>query len=129
MANTVAPSLKITDPAGIPPGEVTVAVRATFLPKVEGLIEEIRAVEVTKTPVPLKATVCGLPVASLVIVNVPVRAPIAEGVNVTSIVQVVPAAKVAGLTGQLLVRLKSPVVAMLLATVSEVFPVLINVTG
>src|SRR5258705_11485587 len=43
-------------------------------------------------PVPVRLTICGLPVASSVIVMVPVRVPVAVGVNVTLIVQLAPAA-------------------------------------
>jgi len=46
------------------------------------------------TPVPLNATVCGLPVALSAMSNVAVRAPFACGVNSTLIVQLAPAAKV-----------------------------------
>jgi hypothetical protein len=46
------------------------------------------------TPVPLNATVCGLPVALSAIFNVAVRAPFALGVNSTLIVQLAPAANV-----------------------------------
>jgi len=42
----------------------------------------------TFTPVPVSPTVCGLSVASSVIVNVPERVPTADGVKVTVIVQV-----------------------------------------
>jgi hypothetical protein len=45
-------------------------------------------------PVPLKATLCGQPVALSVIVNVPVRAPPAVGVKTTLIVQLNPDATV-----------------------------------
>ena len=41
----------------------------------------------TATPVPFRATVCGLPGASSVIVTVAERKPEARGVNVTIIVQ------------------------------------------
>jgi len=46
------------------------------------------------TPVPLNATVCGLPVALSAMFNVAVRAPFAPGVNTTLIVQLAPAASV-----------------------------------
>lgn len=46
------------------------------------------------TPVPLNATVCGLPVALSAISNVAVRVPAACGVNSTLIVQLAPAANV-----------------------------------
>jgi hypothetical protein len=38
-------------------------------------------------PVPLRLTLCGLPLALSVIVMAPVRVPVAVGVNVTLIVQ------------------------------------------
>jgi hypothetical protein len=44
------------------------------------------------TPVPLNATVCGLPVALSAIFNVAARAPFALGANTTAIVQLAPAA-------------------------------------
>ena len=47
-------------------------------------------------PVPLSATVCGLPVASSAIKTLAVRLPVAPGVNVTEIVQLAPAARLAG---------------------------------
>jgi hypothetical protein len=43
-------------------------------------------------PVPLRATLCGEPVASSVIVILAVRVPAAVGVKVTEIVQLAPAA-------------------------------------
>jgi hypothetical protein len=46
------------------------------------------------TPVPLNATICGLPVALSAIFNVPVRPPAACGVNTTWIMQLAPAANV-----------------------------------
>jgi len=54
-------------------------------------------------PVPLSVTVCGFETPISVIVSVPVRDPSALGVKVIGIVQLAPAARVAGLTGQLLV--------------------------
>jgi len=44
------------------------------------------------TPLPVNGTVCGLVLASSVIVRVPVRAPVVVGVNVTLILQLAPAA-------------------------------------
>jgi hypothetical protein len=46
------------------------------------------------TPVPLNATICGLPVALSAMFNVAARAPAAPGVNSTLIVQLAPAASV-----------------------------------
>src|SRR5207249_1756977 len=51
-------------------------------------------------PFPLSVMICGLPPASSASDSVPVRAPKAVGVKVTLMVQVPPAAKVAGLVGQ-----------------------------
>jgi hypothetical protein len=45
------------------------------------------------TPVPLKATVCGLPVALSVTLTAALRVPLAVGLNVTLILQLAPAAK------------------------------------
>src|SRR5438876_902737 len=53
-------------------------------------------------PFPLSVMICGLPPALSVSDSVPVRAPEAVGVKVTLMVQVAPAAKVAGLVGQAL---------------------------
>src|SRR5436190_940490 len=43
-------------------------------------------------PVPASWTLCGLPAASSVMLTLPARDPVADGVNVTLIVQPVPAA-------------------------------------
>ena len=60
------------------------------------------------TPVPLNEIVCGLFEALSVTVNVPLLAPVAEGVNVTEIVQLVWPAKVFGDMGQFEVCAKLP---------------------
>jgi hypothetical protein len=44
------------------------------------------------TPVPVKLTFCGLPLALSVIVSEALREPVAVGVNVTLIAQLAPAA-------------------------------------
>ena len=64
-------------------------VRRVWLPKFK-----VVAVRLTKevVPVPVRATVCGLGVPLLVSVKEAVRVPLAEGVKVTLIVQVAPAA-------------------------------------
>ena len=67
------------------------------------------------TPVPLKLTVCGLPLALSVRVIVPVRVPLAVGVKNTLIAQPVPAATLAP---QLSCWEKSPVTAMLRVSVA-----------
>ena len=74
-------------------------------------------------PVPDNVTECGLPGASLVTVSAPVRGPVAVGVNVTLIVHVALAARLAG---QALVWLKSPEATMEL-TLSSALPVLVRV--
>jgi hypothetical protein len=75
-------------------------------------------------PVPLKATVCGEPAALSVMVRVPVRAPLAAGVNVTEMVQLAPAAT---LDPQFWVSAKSPDAEMeLIANAAE--PEFVSVT-
>src|SRR5207253_249399 len=74
---------------------------------------------------------CGLPPALSVSDSVPVRAPEAVGVKVTLMVQVTPAAKVAGIVGQalapVLVAAKSPEGANELI-VKAAAPVFVSVT-
>jgi len=83
-------------------------------------------------PVPVSGIVCGLPPALSVTVNVPVRAPTTVGANVTLMVQVPPAANVAGPIGQavapVLVSVKSPEAAMELIFKGPL-PVFVSVTG
>ena len=78
-----------------------------WLEKVKFVADKLTAGSV---PVPVRLTACGLPEAVSVIVSVPLRAPVAVGVKVTSIAQLLPAATD---PLQLLVSAKSPVVAML----------------
>jgi len=82
-------------------------------------------------PVPLNATLCGLSIASSVIDTLALRAPVADGENVTESVQEAPAASVVGLSGHVEVSPKSelfvPVTAMLLI-VSGALPEFVNVT-
>src|SRR5205823_75698 len=82
-------------------------------------------------PFPLRENICGLPPALSVSDSVPVRAPEAVGVKVTLMVQVPPAAKVAGLVGQalapVLVAAKSPEGANELI-VKAAAPVFVSVT-
>ena len=83
------------------------------------------------TPVPLRLAVWGLPAALSATLSVPLRAPVAVGVNVTLIVQLVLAARVEGLKGQLLVWAKSPLlvpVIEMLLMVSAELPLLVRVT-
>ena len=79
-------------------------------------------------PVPESATVCGLPAAPSVIVRVAARLPLAEGLKVTLMAQLAPAAT---LDPQLLDCAKLlellPVTAML-AMVKSALPVFVRVT-
>ena len=81
-------------------------------------------------PVPLKLTVCGLPLALSVSVRLPDWLPVAVGVNVTLITQLLPAA-----TGAVVLQVvplaaiaKSPVTVMPVK-VKDAVPVLVTVTG
>jgi hypothetical protein len=79
-------------------------------------------------PVPVSATVCGLPAALSVMVSVPLRTPGAVGVNVTLIVQLAVGATE---VPQLLVSPKSPPFTPLIAileTWSVPLPVFVRVT-
>ena len=62
---------------------------------------------VKSVPVPVSEIVCGLPLASSVTLRVPVRLPVAVGLNVTAIVQVIPAGTEAP---HVFVWLKSPLI-------------------
>ena len=79
---------------------------------------------VKSPPVPVRATVCGLPVALSEMVSEPERAPAAVGVKVTVSVQ---EAFAATLVPQLLVCEKSPEAVALLIVRAEV-PVFFSVT-
>jgi len=90
--------------------------------KVKGL-----RLTVAPEPVPVRLTVCGLPVALSVRVTAAVRVAVAAGVKVTLIEQLVPAAT---LDPQLLVWAKSPAfvpVSARLLRVKAALPVLFNV--
>ena len=54
-------------------------------------------------PVPLRAAVCGLPVASSTTESEALRVPAAVGPKVTEIVQLAPAARVVGARGHVFV--------------------------
>ena len=116
-----------------PPLFVKVSACVTLVPTAcapnargDGLIVRSGAAAV---PVPVKATLCGLPDALSVIRSEALREPVAVGLNVTLIVQLAPAAR---LEPQLFVCEKFeefvPANAMLLI-VSAPVPVLVNVTG
>ena len=82
----------------------------------------------TPVPVPVMATLCGLPAALSVIDRVPVREPVAPGLNVRLKVQLAPTAR---LDPQVVVFAKSealvPVIEILLMS-SMPFPVFVRVT-
>ena len=83
-------------------------------------------------PLPLKVTVCGLPLALSVMDTLALRLPLALGVKVTLIVQEAPAANVLELLGQVLVWAKSPLlvpVKAMLLMVRAALPLLVNVTA
>ena len=65
-----------------------------------------------ETPLPLNAAVCGLPLALSVTATLAVRVPVAVGLNVTLIVQLVPAARLAP---QVWVWVKSPLLVPVMA--------------
>jgi hypothetical protein len=82
-------------------------------------------------PVPLKATAWGLPFASSAIEMLAVRLPVALGVKVALRLQLAPAARVLGLSGQVLLELKSLGLVpprLMLLMVSGAVPVLVRVT-
>lgn len=82
-------------------------------------------------PVPDNATLCGLPVALSAIVTLALRLPVAEGVKVTPIAQLLPAASVLGLIGHVFVWAKSPAFVPptpMLVMVSGAAPLLVSVT-
>src|SRR5437870_10009620 len=74
---------------------VPLLVPTSWLAKVRLAGERLTAGAVAAVPVPVRLTVCGLSLASSVMVMAPVRVPVAMGVKVTLIVQFNPAAKVA----------------------------------
>jgi hypothetical protein len=82
------------------------------------------ASEKTGTPVPMRTTPCGLPVALSVTARPPLRVPLPVGVKDTLIVQIAPTPMA---EGQLFVWAKSPLVEML-SIVRSVSPVFVSVT-
>ena len=77
------------------------------------------------SPLPLRLTICGLPLASSVTANIPERVPGCVGVNVTEAVQLAPTASVAL---HVLVCAKSPDAVMPEIFIVEV-PLLVSCTG
>ena len=77
------------------------------------------------TPVPLSATVCGLPAPESLTLSFPLRRPRADGVNVTEIVQLLPGVRVAE---QPVLRVKSARFETMLLTLMEVLWPFFSVT-
>jgi hypothetical protein len=105
----VDPSVKVTEPVGVPPDELTVAVKVTDWPKTDGFAEEVTTVAVVgwPIPVPLRPIDDGIMLKPFATVSFPLRAPAAPGVKVTLMVQVPPAAS-GEEEAQLSVSRKSP---------------------
>jgi hypothetical protein len=83
------------------------------------------------TPLPLSATAWGLPLALSAIEMLALRLPVALGVKVALMLQLAPAARVLGLSGHVLLELKSPGLVpprLMLLMVSGAVPVLVKVT-
>ncbi len=105
---------------------VTVTVRPTLV-VLTSCGEKLRAEgdSVTAVPVPLRLTVCGLPLALSLMLRVPLRVPTAVGLNATLIVQLVCGAR---LLPQVFAGImKSPEATMLLMA-SVVVPVFLRTT-
>jgi hypothetical protein len=75
------------------------------------------------TPVPLRATPCGLPVPEDETVTAPDRVPPAVGVNATFTVQVLPCARV---DGHVFVWLKSPLAETEMPVIDPLFAVIVS---
>jgi len=76
-------------------------------------------------PSPESGTICVPLAALLAMTSIPVRLPMAVGVNVTVIVQLAPPAT---LTPQLLLGLKSPMLALIEEMASVPLPLVVSVT-
>jgi len=122
----VPEQVSVTGPVKLPSAPIV----TVMLLAVPGVAEAVEgALTVKSQPVPLKATVCGLPVALSAIVTVPVRGSLVVelGAKVTLIVQVEPTATVAPL--QVFVWVKSLETLMAEApNIREAVPVFITVT-
>lgn len=80
-------------------------------------------------PIPVRATVWGLPVAVSAIFKLPLRVPVAVGEKTTLITQLCPGLRMSFVAKQVLVSLKSVVVVVMLVIFSVEMPVLVMVTG
>ena len=92
--------------------------------KVRLVVESIATGPVPVPPVPVSITVCVVGLAVSVKVRLALRAPVAAGLNVTLMVQLLPPVRVAGSVPQVLVCAKSvafvPPSAMLLSVIDVV---------
>lgn len=89
----------------VPLLKVPVAVNCCVLPGAMEGESGVTAIETSggAVPLPVRATTCGLEAPLSTMVRVPLRIPMALGLKVTEISHAAPGARVAGLTGQLLV--------------------------
>ena len=108
---------------------MTVADTVQFPPL--GQLLPVAAESEKSVPTPVSDTLWGLLDASSVMVTDALRVPVAVGWRVTAIEQFAPADSVAGLAGQVLVLVKSPLFVPVIAIfeiVSGALPVLVRVT-
>ena len=94
------------------------------MPKLKLVADKLTAGTATVVPLPVRLTICGLPVALSVTVIVPGWLPVAVGVNVTLRVQLAPAATE---LPQVLVCVYGALAAMLVMFNNAV-PVFVSVT-
>src|ERR1700747_2758413 len=97
-------------------------VSTVWLPKVSEVGDRLTAGALV--PVPVRLTICGLPTMLSATLIVPVKVPVAVGVNVTLIVQGAPARR----EGPQLLVWRKFVLAVIDVMVSVVVPELVNVT-
>jgi len=102
-----------------------IAVRLNCTLKLMGMIETPTAGGGGCVPVPLRVTLCGLPVALSVTVIVPAKAPVVTGVKVTLITQLTPTARLAP---QVLTCPKFWLATMLVMLI-DAFPVFVSVAA
>ena len=115
--------------SGVAPVLVSVTVFAGLVVPTGSLPKfSLAGVNSTNVPEPETVTVCVWPPPLSLTDIDPVAAPAAAGVNVAEMVQVAPAASVAGEIGQVLVWAKPVPLEVMLVIVRVVLPVLASVT-
>ena len=119
--------LKLTSPANAAEGVIT-RLKVAFCPAL--MVCEVGDPDADVTlksgaaaPIPDKAIDCGSPGALSLMVRVPMRLPVAVGLNLTEIRQLAPAES----DPHVLVCEKSPEIEMFV-TLSVALPILVNVT-